>query len=101
LYSKSDGERFRMNLPLGCSYRLVGRGGAGLVCDQDGVSLGAVDLARAGSGRHCEGRPLGEIDQILRAAYGPQPDEVVLRLYRGLHRTAAWIEAGDLALQLH
>ena len=34
----------------------------------------------------------------LRAAYGPQPEDVILRLHRGLGRAAAAIEAGDLCL---
>lgn len=82
------------------SYRLVTRGGAGLACDEDGLALGAADLARvrrdAGGVRRCELRSADEIGQILRTAYGAQPDEVVLRLRRGLGRAAASIEAGDL-----
>ena len=89
-----------MNLPVGRSYRLVGRGEAGLVCDKDGVALGAVDLARAvldaRGVRKCEVRPIGEVGQVLRVAYGPQPDEMVSRLHRGLHRAAKWIAAGDV-----
>ena len=34
----------------------------------------------------------------MNAAYGPQPEEVVLRLHRGLRRAAAAIEVGDLCL---
>jgi hypothetical protein len=89
-----------MNSPLGRTYRLVTRGGPGLACDRDGAALGPVDLARArldAEGvRHCEVRPPGEIGHVLRTAYGPQPDEVVQRLHRGLRRAAAWIDAGDL-----
>jgi hypothetical protein len=44
----------------------------------------------------CEVRTPAEIAWILQAAYGPQPDAVVLRLSLGLRRAAAWIEAGDL-----
>jgi hypothetical protein len=82
------------------SYRLVPRGGEGLACDKDGLALGAVDLARvrldARGVRRCEVLSADEIGQILRTAYGPQPDGVVLRLHRGLRRAAASIEAGDL-----
>ncbi|HEX4183997.1 MAG TPA: hypothetical protein VHY34_12140 [Caulobacteraceae bacterium] len=96
----SDDGRFLMNMPLGRSYRLVLRGGVGLAFDEDGVALGAVELVRthldARGGRCCAVRSPGEISQVLRAAYGPQPDEIVLRLHRGLRRAAAWIEAGDL-----
>jgi hypothetical protein len=37
-----------------------------------------------------------EIASILRTAYGPQADEVVLRVYQGVLRVCAWIEAGDV-----
>jgi hypothetical protein len=89
-----------MTMPLGRSYRLVARGGPGLACDKDGVTLGVVELARArldaAGVRRCEVRPPDDIVQVLRAAYGPQPDEVVQRLHRGLRRAAAWIEVDDL-----
>lgn len=81
------------------SYRLVWRGGSGLACDDDGVALGAVGLVHAHEGarggRRCTVRSPSEIGQILATAYGPQADLVVQRLYRGLRRAAAWIEAGD------
>jgi len=35
-----------MNLPTQQSYRLVPCGGAGLACDEEGLALGSVDLAR-------------------------------------------------------
>ena len=34
----------------------------------------------------------------MSAAYGPQPEDVSLRLHRGLRRAASAIEAGDLCL---
>jgi hypothetical protein len=37
-----------------------------------------------------------ETAKILRASYGPAPDETVLRLHQGLGRAAALIEAGEL-----
>jgi hypothetical protein len=89
-----------MNTALRSSHRLVKRSGSGLACDEDGVALGAVNLvsasADAGGVRRCAVRSPDEISNILRTAYGPQPTEVVLRLHRGLRRTAAWIEAGDV-----
>jgi hypothetical protein len=89
-----------MNIPLARWSRLVARGGAGLACDKHGVALGAVVLARArmdtGSARRFEVRPAREVRQVLTAAYGPQPDSIVLRFQRGLGRAAASIEAGDL-----
>jgi hypothetical protein len=82
-----------MSTSLARSYRLVTRGGAGLACDKDGVTLGGVDLAHvrqgAGSVLRCEVRTPAEIAWILQAAYGPQPDAVVLRLSLGLRRAAA------------
>lgn len=91
-----------MNVASERFYRLVPRGGAGLACDAEGVALGALNLVRArvdaGGVRHCEARSPERIGQALGAAYGPQPEEVVLRLYRGLRRAAGWIEADDLCL---
>jgi hypothetical protein len=89
-----------MNFPIDYLYRLVDRGGAGLSCDASGVALGSAELARVdlqgGRLRRCEVRSPRALGQILAAAYGPQPDAVVQRLHRGLRRTAAWLEAGDL-----
>jgi hypothetical protein len=92
-----------MNVASEHFYRLVARGGAGLACDEEGVALGALlalvhTRLDAGGVRHCEARSPDEIGRALRAAYGPQPDEVVLRLHRGLRRAAARIEADDLCL---
>jgi hypothetical protein len=82
-----------MNFPIDYLYRLVDRGGAGLSCDAQGVMLGSTELARVhreGSRlRRCEVRSPHALGQILKAAYGPQPDWVVRRLHRGLRRTAA------------
>jgi hypothetical protein len=89
-----------MNLPPGRPYRLVPRGGPGLSCDVDGVAFGDVSLVRVWS---CDGRrpsavrPPDELSEILRLAYGAQSPAVVQRCYRGLKRTTAQLEAGDLA----
>jgi len=89
-----------MNFPIDYLCRLVDRGGAGLSCDARGVTLGSAELARVhleeGRVPCFEVRSLGELGQVLKAAYGPQSDAVVQRLHRGLRRTAAWLEAGDL-----
>jgi hypothetical protein len=89
-----------MNFPIDYLYRLSDRGGAGLSCDAQGLALGSAELARVhlddGGFRHCEVRSPGVLAQVLKAAYGPQPERVVQRLHRGLRRTAAWLEAGDL-----
>ena len=91
-----------MNFPLARMYRLAPRGGGGLACDKAGVALGAADLARvgadAGGRRRCEVRPPQGFGRILSAAYGPQPEDVILRFHRGLRRAAKAIEAGDLCL---
>ena len=82
------------------SYRLVGRGGAGLTCDKDGLALGGVSLAQVllgGDGAHrCEVRAPDDIGQILQMAYGRQSDGVAQRIHRGLRRAAAALEAGNL-----
>lgn len=89
-----------MNVPLR-SYRLIERGEAGLACDENGVSLGGVDLARvrqdASGAVRCEVRSPGELGRIMQAAYGSLADVAVLRLHRGLSRAAASLEAKDLA----
>jgi hypothetical protein len=89
-----------INLPAQNAYRLVPRGGAGLACDEEGLALGGVDLARAQTDarglRRCVMRSPDETAKILRASYGPLRDETVLRLHQGLGRAAALIEAGDL-----
>jgi hypothetical protein len=89
-----------MNIALERSYRLVPRGDMGLACDKDGVALGAAELVRfipdERGARRFEVRPTDEVGRILKAAYGGQPDDVVLRLHAGLRRVAASIEAGEL-----
>jgi hypothetical protein len=91
-----------MSFPLVRMYRLAPRGGDGLACDAAGVALGSADLARVGADaagrRRCKVRPRQGLGQILSAAYGPQPQDLILRVHRGLSRAAAAIEAGDLCL---
>jgi len=91
-----------MNLPLTSIYRLAPRGGGGLTCDKAGVALGPAELVRASADaagrRRYEVRPPRGLGRVLSAAYGPQPEEVVFRLHRGLRRAASAIEAGDLCL---
>jgi hypothetical protein len=91
-----------MNFPLARMYQLARRGGGGLACDEAGIALGPTDLARvdadAAGRRRCEVRPRQGLGRIVSAAYGPQPEDVILRLHRGLRRAAAAIEAGDLCL---
>jgi hypothetical protein len=90
-----------MNIPLR-AYRLSERGGPGLACDENGLALGGVNLARVGrdanGAARGEVRSPGEVGKILRLAYGTLADVEVRRVHRGLCRAAAWIEAGDLGL---
>jgi len=83
-------------------YRLAPRGGGGLACDEAGVALGAAELVRVGADaagrRRCEALPSQALQRILSAAYGPQPEDVAIRLHRRLRRAAAAIEAGDLCI---
>ena len=91
-----------MNFPLARMYRLAPRDGGGLACDKAGVALGPAHLARIGADaagrRRCEVRPRRGLGRILSAAYGPQREDVILRLHRGLGRAAKAIETGDLCL---
>ena len=91
-----------MSFPLARMYRLAPRGGDGLTCDEAGVALGPADLVRIGADaagrRRCEVRPRQTLERILVAAFGTQPEDVILRLDSGLHRAAEAIEAGDLCL---
>ena len=83
------------------TYRLAPRGEGGLACDRAGVALGPADLVRVSEDagrRSYEMPPRMALARILGAAYGPQPESVVLRIHRGLRRAAAAMEAGDLCL---
>lgn len=91
-----------MTLPMIQTYRLTPRGGGGLACEKAGVALGPTALVRAladAAGRwRCGVRSPQGLGLILSAPYGPQPEQVVLRFYRGFRRAACAIEAGDLCL---
>jgi hypothetical protein len=72
-----------MNQSLGRPFRLVTRGGPGLSCDRAGVVLGGVDLVRTSGGEGLTGsevRPIEELGEILRLAYGAQSADVVRRV---------------------
>ena len=83
------------------TFRLVDRGGAGLSCDPNGISLGGFPLASAdssGGSRRYIVMALGKLGDVLSAAYGPQRADEVQRRHRGLRRVASALEADDLAL---
>jgi hypothetical protein len=88
-----------MNLQM---HRLAPRGGGGLACDSEGVALGPADLVRRDAkvlgGRRYEVRPRPGLGRIVGVAYGPQSEDVILRLHRGLCRAASAMEAGNLCL---
>jgi hypothetical protein len=91
-----------MNLPMSQMYRLTPRGRGGLACDKAGVALGAADLVRvsaeAEGRRRCEVRSRSGLGRVLSAAYGPQPEQMIVRVHRGLNRAALAFEAGDFCL---
>ena len=86
-------------MTIGRPIRLVAHGGPGLSCSESVVALGEVSLVRVtqGGSRRADVRPLNELAEILRLAYGPLSPESVQRCHRGLSRTAAQLERGDLA----
>jgi hypothetical protein len=90
-----------MALEQNRSYRLVPRGAPGLACDAEGIALAGVALAvvslDAEDRRRRQVCSAGQLGQILRLAYGAQPEEVVERCRRGLDRAAYWLESGDVA----
>lgn len=83
------------------TYRLAERGGAGLSCDETGLTLCGIDLVSARQDEdgvtRCSVRSPSEFARILRTAYGPLTDAKILQLHGGLCRAAAWIEGADIA----
>lgn len=80
-------------------YGLVQRGDPGLACDDDGLALGTMTLAKtvrdATGHQHCRLRPRDELAQALQLAYGPVADPVVERWCRGLAKVADSIATGQ------
>ncbi len=70
--------------------------------DKAGVALGAADLVRvsaeAEGRRQCEVRSRSGLGRVLSMAYGPQPEQMIVRVHRGLNRAALAFEAGDFCL---
>jgi hypothetical protein len=82
-------------------YGLSRRGGAGLACDERGVTLGPVALVEAldrGGRRVYRARPSEEIARTLALAYGPFDADDLARRLAGLDVAARALEAGELAL---
>lgn len=88
-----------MSDPLFRTYSVVSRGGLGLACDDNGLALGPVTLAKAvrdaAGERRYRLRPLEDIVQALRLAYGPTQDQLVERRCRGLARVTQLLAAGE------
>ena len=91
-----------MNFPTLRVFRLAPRGQGGLAIDDAGIALGAASLMRvaidAKGRRHAEIRPMHGLGDVLAAAYGPQSEDVLHRLHRGLRRAAAAVEADNICL---
>jgi hypothetical protein len=91
-----------MASPVFRTYSLVPRGGPGLTCDEDGLALGPITLAKkagddAGN-RHYRLLPLDDMVKALRLAYGTMPDAIIERRCRGLARVAQLLGVGADAL---
>jgi hypothetical protein len=88
-----------MDGPLIRTFSLATRGNPGLTCDDDGLALGPVLLAKAvrdAAGRkHYRLRSPEEMAQALRLAYGPVPDRVTDRWCHGLARVAQLLAASE------
>ena len=89
-----------MDVPVSRLHRLATPGGSGLSCDEKGLALGPMPLAilEAGSAAtpRYRARPAAELSQILRLAYGAQPDPIVERFRSGLQRVVELLEAGEV-----
>jgi hypothetical protein len=85
------------------TYRLYKRGGAGICCDIDGVSLGPVTLVeRVDKGVRkryciCSAEVLAE---ALTVAYGPLPGGVMVYLAGGIRRVTQSLEDVNVPLAM-
>ena len=81
-------------------YRLTARGGVGLACDEQGITLGPVILVEAlaaGGGRVFRPRPAEEIARTLAQAYDDLAPADIARCLASLDVAAKALEARDLA----
>jgi len=80
-------------------YGLVQRGGPGLACDDNGLALGPIALAKTvrdtTGQRQCRMRPCDDVVRALRLAYGPVADPVVERWCRGLAKVTELLARGE------
>jgi hypothetical protein len=91
-----------MTAPVFRTCSLVPRGGPGLTCDDAGLALGPVVLAkkiRDVSGvRQYRLLSLDGMEDALRLAYGPASDAITERRCRGIVRVSQLLEGGEDAL---
>jgi hypothetical protein len=91
-----------MTVPIFRTYSLAPRGDPGLTCDDAGLALGPVVLAR--KVRHVSGArrykllSLDGMVDALRLAYGSISDAVTERRCRGIVRVSQLLESGEDAL---
>lgn len=86
---------------LGKGYRLVSRGGAGLSCDEEGVSLGNIALVRRDTSK--SDHPYAPIErprliEALMAAYGFEDTAEFQRIEDRLVAVARALNAGNVCL---
>jgi hypothetical protein len=88
--------------PIFRTYSLAPRGGPGLACDDEGLALGPVTLAKKvhddAGGRRYRLLSLEDAIQALGLAYGQMPDPVIERRCRGLARVTQLLGTGSDAL---
>jgi hypothetical protein len=85
------------------TYRLYKRGGAGICCDVDGVSLGPVKLVvrvDEEAAKRYSICPAEVLAEALTMAYGPLPGEVMVYLAQGIRRVAESLEDGNVPLAM-
>jgi hypothetical protein len=90
-----------MTRPIFRTYSLVPRGGPGLACDEDGLALGPVTLAKSvpdvDGGRRYRLLAFESVVRALHLAYEPVSDTFIERRCRGLARVAQLLGTGEAA----
>jgi hypothetical protein len=88
-----------VNVLSASSFRLVPRGRAGLACDDDGVALGPVNLVElfrdGDGGLRFRMRPVAEVSEALKLAYGDRLGTLLARRRRSLAHIAELLTAGE------
>jgi rare lipoprotein A (peptidoglycan hydrolase) len=77
------------------TFRLYGRGEAGVCCDVDGVGLGPLKLVERAEKSYFV-RPVEDIIQMLEAAYGPLPGAVAEDLVLKIVGIARSLNGGNM-----